>query len=87
MPETDVIIYTVASAAIVLLITIIGALLMLGFNGIKEELKGLREDIKAFDNEKTFLRAEIAAIKANCAAQRDAGFHLHHRADDIPRGV
>lgn len=82
MPSADMIIYAAVSAFIAILLVIIGTLLLLGFNGIKDEIKGLREDIKEFDSEKTFLRAEIAAIKANCRAQIINGQHLHHRTTD-----
>lgn len=75
MPDTDTIVYALISGLIALLIAIIGALLMIGFNSIKEELKGIRSDLKDNAKDNTQMRAEIAAIRANCAAQRDNGIH------------
>jgi hypothetical protein len=82
MPSSDMIIYAAVSGLIAILLIIIGYLLMLGFQGIKEEIKGLRADIKEFDAEKVFLRSEIAAIKANCKAQASNGAHFHKRTED-----
>lgn len=66
MPSSEAVIWTAISGLIILLITIIGFLLKYGLDGIKGEIRGLRDDIKKSDGDKEALKLEQERQKTRC---------------------
>lgn len=77
MPSVDIIVWSALSGLILIMLTIIGWLVKTGFDGLRSELKAMWDKLNQSHDEMTTIKVEIAEIKANCKAQREAGIHSH----------